>query len=1299
MKIIRLLNQLLLITLILSISFQAANAKENSSLLKNTNYDKTNTIYNVLVSAPGLIQAENYASVTGEIQVESSSDEDGTSTIGYFDPNDVLFYNVAVTEIFTSKIRLRVASDAGGTLVLGNENGTLANVQIPSTGGWTEWSTIDVIVDFPVSNQFTLTTATGGVNVNWIDIIENDCPTVGLATLDITAETFTILPEQSIQLYAEGADACGTNVALNPTWSSNAPNGFFTAGSDVSTSIITVNAGGLSKSITINIERPKKKQNFVVDKVGRLQAAGNQIYGKDGNVVSLAGNSLFWSSAAPTWYSKETVDWLVSDWHSQVVRAVMSVNPKDGAGKPWNANDYVQAPEYTMGLMTEVINASIENDIYVMVDFHEHYSDQYTAEAVKFFGDIAKQYNGYDNIIYELWNEPINDSWSTVKAHAEVVIAEIRKYDPDNLIVVGTPFYSQRVDDAAANPINDNNVAYALHGYAIEPAHGALRRSFSVPTVGTEWGIGINDNGGGETGAWVDYWRNQDGGKIHVMWAVNNKQEDGDENWSILNSNVTAKGGWSQNDLSTSGKFQKDVIYNWRPDLSIEEICEGGALASITVQGDLTEITLGNTVNLSASGTDNCGETMTLNGTWSSNAPNGVFTGSSLGTQTITYTDGNIEGTYTIEVLPKQAPVADAGEDRIVVQPQSALSLIGSATDAENDPITYSWTQLSGPITTSIESPRAAQVLVQGLSLVGDYLFELTASDMDGSSTDQVIVSVVANTPPTVDAGTNQLVGLGVAANLTAIANDTEGDVLTYSWSQVSGPNTATISGGNNANVLVSGFEVGIYVFEVAVNDGTSTVTDQVAVEVTAAVELLTNGDFSNGAEAWNSYVFSSATANNNIVNGQLESNQSYAGWESWHVQFYQGGLTIENGQKYKLKFRARAATNRNIYVGIEKNEAPYTGYFGEEVSLSTSMQEFEYEFTMSSATDNNVRVAFNLGNGSGDVYIDDVSLVNTTNEVINMIPVADAGVNQVLAEGTTSTSLAGSGSDVDGPQALTFSWIQTSGPNVTLTGANTENPSINGLSDGSTYTFELTVNDGIDNSLASSVTVTVEGNEPVALRIEAEDYSAMDGVQTENTSDTDGGLNVGYIDAWDWMAYDNITIAESGVYSISYRVASAIGGGRLKFEKSGGAVNYGEIDVPNTGGWQNWTTITHEVTLDAGNQNFAIAAITGGFNINWLEIKLVNGSGARQIKESTLNLSQEITMYPNPAIGKVTIKGLTELTQKVDLYNINGGLISTVNINKENKIDLDVTNLKAGIYFVYVSGTNGVSVQRLVKQ
>lgn len=116
--------------------------------------------------------------------------------------------------------------------------------------------------------------------------------------------------------------------------------------------------------------------------------------------------------------------------------------------------------------------------------------------------------------------------------------------------------------------------------------------------------------------------------------------------------------------------------------------------------------------------------------------------------------------------------------------------------------------------------------------------------------------------------------------------------------------------------------------------------------------------------------------------------------------------------------------------------------------------------------------------------------------------------------------------------------------------------------------------------------------------KIEAESYSAMNGIQTETTTDTGGGLNVGWIHVGDWLDY-NVNVQSAGAYTVEYRVASNASTGQLQLQS--GSTTLATTTVPNTGGWQNWQTVTASVTLSAGPQTLRIYASGYDFNINWI--------------------------------------------------------------------------------------------------
>lgn len=141
-------------------------------------------------------------------------------------------------------------------------------------------------------------------------------------------------------------------------------------------------------------------------------------------------------------------------------------------------------------------------------------------------------------------------------------------------------------------------------------------------------------------------------------------------------------------------------------------------------------------------------------------------------------------------------------------------------------------------------------------------------------------------------------------------------------------------------------------------------------------------------------------------------------------------------------------------------------------------------------------------------------------------------------------------------------------------------------------------VDDGFNDAVSSVVVSKAPSS--TTLKVEAENFTNQSGVQTEACSE--GGSNVGWIDTGDWMSYVNIVVPASGTYRIDYRVAS-VGGGTLASNLNTNQVTFPAVSVPATGGWQNWTTVSQTVTLDAGTYTFGIYASAGGWNINWYSL------------------------------------------------------------------------------------------------
>lgn len=179
---------------------------------------------------------------------------------------------------------------------------------------------------------------------------------------------------------------------------------------------------------------------------------------------------------------------------------------------------------------------------------------------------------------------------------------------------------------------------------------------------------------------------------------------------------------------------------------------------------------------------------------------------------------------------------------------------------------------------------------------------------------------------------------------------------------------------------------------------------------------------------------------------------------------------------------------------------------------------------------------------------------------------------------------------------------IDVWGASAVANGVTVEASGNDSLAPGSSVQFTMQIGHG---GGFSGMTCDSGKKEPgdFSVQIEAESFTDMQGVQTESTTDIGGGLNVGWIDAGDWMIFPTVNLPKSGQYLVEYRVASLGGAGVLQFEEGGGSPVYEQKNVPNTLGWQSWTTISSTLTLSAGTHNFAIAAPAGGFNLNWIKI------------------------------------------------------------------------------------------------
>lgn len=287
---------------------------------------------------------------------------------------------------------------------------------------------------------------------------------------------------------------------------------------------------------------------------GALSVEDGRIVGAHGEPVTLRGMSLFWSQWGQHYYSAETVAWLARDWQVDVVRAAIA------AEGDYSARQHF---ERELAKASTVIDAAVANGLYVVVDWHAHRA--WPEDAERFLTAIARKYGHLPNLIYEDWNEPLRDGvdWSRdVKPYHERVLGAVRAIDPDNLVIAGSPSWSQDVDLAAADPLAFGNLAYTLHYYAGTHRQELRDKADAARAQGlalliTEFGV-VDADGDGpialeESERWWDWAEAR--GIGWMAWSIG----DRDESSAALKPG-TAAANWSESDLTETGKLLRHKL-------------------------------------------------------------------------------------------------------------------------------------------------------------------------------------------------------------------------------------------------------------------------------------------------------------------------------------------------------------------------------------------------------------------------------------------------------------------------------------------------------------------------------------------------------------------------------------------------------------------------------------------------------------------------------------------------------------------------------------------------------------------
>ncbi len=295
---------------------------------------------------------------------------------------------------------------------------------------------------------------------------------------------------------------------------------------------------------------------------GKLSVRGSGLVDKNGNEFQIQGVSTHGIAWFPEYVNKAAFQTIRDEWGANCIRLAMYSAEYGGYCTGGNQADLKR-------LVNDGVSYATELGMYVIIDWHIMNQDgdpnTHKTEALAFFKEMSAKYADYDNVIYEICNEPNGGTqWSSIKSYALEVIPVIKANNPDAIIIVGTPNWSQDVDAAAKDPITGySNIMYTIHFYADTHRDG-LRQKMQVAIdkglalFCTEFGIcdasGSGANNITEGNKWISALDNNN--ISYCIWNLSNKAETS----SLIQSGCNKTSGWTTNELTEAGKWYVGIL-------------------------------------------------------------------------------------------------------------------------------------------------------------------------------------------------------------------------------------------------------------------------------------------------------------------------------------------------------------------------------------------------------------------------------------------------------------------------------------------------------------------------------------------------------------------------------------------------------------------------------------------------------------------------------------------------------------------------------------------------------------------
>lgn len=298
--------------------------------------------------------------------------------------------------------------------------------------------------------------------------------------------------------------------------------------------------------------------------LSKLNVKAGKLYNDRGEEIQLRGISSYWLMPYVQLLTKKALLTLRDDFKINCIRFPVSTYHYGQLGQK----------ETELSKLYELTDIATELGMYVIIDWHVlgERDPMITADyAVDFFTCVTERYRESANILYEICNEPnITGTWDKVGEYTKLIIPIIRKKSPENVILIGTPTWSQDVDLAVSEPFLSeeelstptySNIMYSLHFYAA--THKEYLRQKALKAI--EAGIGVFIDEFGLCDASGNGFVDTEEAKLwksfidkYNLSYINWNYSTCDESSAFLKHTCTKLYGFTDEDLTQQGLIIKD---------------------------------------------------------------------------------------------------------------------------------------------------------------------------------------------------------------------------------------------------------------------------------------------------------------------------------------------------------------------------------------------------------------------------------------------------------------------------------------------------------------------------------------------------------------------------------------------------------------------------------------------------------------------------------------------------------------------------------------------------------------------